>query len=77
MNPNIEDGEVDLDELGVHYFNKLGEYETTEKELTELKSRVVQAMEGKKRGLVYGDHMISMRARGAGMPYIHHEKGKK
>jgi putative phage-type endonuclease len=77
LNPNIEDGEVDLDELGVHYFNKLTEYETTEKELTELKSRVVQAMAGKKRGLVYGEHMISMRARGAGMPYIHHEKGKK
>jgi putative phage-type endonuclease len=77
LNPNIEDGEVDLDDLGQHYFNKLDEFERVEKELNELKSRVLSAMEGKKRGLVYGDHMISLRARGAGLPYIHHEKGKK
>jgi len=42
--------------------------------LTALKSRVVKAMEGKKRGIIYGEHRISMRARGAGLPYIHHEK---
>jgi putative phage-type endonuclease len=74
MNPNIEDGEVDLDDLGMHYFNKLTEYETVNSELTALKSRVVKAMEGKKRGIVFGEHRISMRARGAGLPYIHHEK---
>ena len=74
MNPNIEDGEVDLDDLGMHYFNKLTEYETVNSELTALKSRVVKAMEGKKRGNIYGEHRISLRARGAGLPYIHHEK---
>jgi hypothetical protein len=76
LNPNIEDGEVDLDDLGMHYFNKLDEFERVEKELNELKSRVLSAMEGKKRGLVYGEHRISLRARGFGLPYIHHEKGK-
>jgi len=76
INPNIEDGEVDLDDLGQHYFNKLTEYNKVEKELTELKSRVLSAMEGKKRGLVYGEHLISLRSRGAGLPYLHHEKGK-
>ena len=74
MNPNIEDGEVDLDDLGMHYFNKLTEYDTVNSELTALKSRVVKAMEGKKRGIIYGEHRISLRARGAGLPYIHHEK---
>jgi uncharacterized protein YecE (DUF72 family) len=74
MNPNIEDGEVDLDDLGMHYFNKLTDYERVNAELTELKSRVVKAMEGKKRGLIYGEHKVSLRARGAGLPYIHHEK---
>jgi hypothetical protein len=44
--------------------------------LTELKNRVVKAMEGKKRGLVYGEHMVSLRSRAGGMPYLHHEKGK-
>lgn len=77
MNPNIEDGEEDLDELGLHYFEALGEYERAEKRLTELKSRVLSAMGGKKKGLVYGEHVISLRSRGLGNPYIHHEKRKK
>lgn len=76
LNPNISDGEVDLDDLGMHYFNKLDEFERVEKELTELKSRVLSAMNGNKRGLIYGEHRISLRARGAGLPYLHHEKGK-
>jgi putative phage-type endonuclease len=76
LNPNIEDGEVDLDELGVHYFNAVTDAEAANTKLTELKSRVIKAMEGKKRGLVYGDHLISLRSRAGGMPYLHHEKGK-
>ena len=74
LNPNIADGEVDLDDLDMHYFNKLDEFERVEKELTELKSRVLSAMNGNKRGLIYGEHRISLRARGAGLPYLHHEK---
>jgi putative phage-type endonuclease len=76
LNPNIEDGEVDLDELGVHYFNAVTDAEAANTKMTELKSRVIKAMEGKKRGLVYGDHLISLRSRAGGMPYLHHEKGK-
>jgi hypothetical protein len=77
MNPKIEDGEEHLDELGLHYFNALNEFEQTETKLTELKSRVLKAMAGKKRGIVYGEHAISLRARGMGNPYLHNEKGKK
>jgi len=77
MNPHIEDGESDLDELGVHYFNALTEYEAAEKKLTELKSRVLSAMDGKKKGIVYGEHAISLRSRGMGYPYLHIEKGWK
>jgi putative phage-type endonuclease len=76
LNPNIEDGEVDLDELGVHYFNAVTDAESATSKMTELKSRVIKAMEGKKRGLVYGDHLISLRSRAGGMPYLHHEKAK-
>jgi hypothetical protein len=60
----------------MHYFNKLDDFERVESELTELKSRVLSAMKGNKRGLIYGEHRISLRARGAGLPYLHHEKGK-
>ena len=77
MNPKIEDGEEHLDELGVNYFNALTDFEQTEKRLTELKSRVLKAMAGKKRGIVYGEHAISLRARGMGNPYIHNEKKGK
>jgi putative phage-type endonuclease len=77
MNPKIEDGEEHLDELGVHYFNALDEFEKSDKRLTELKSRVLKAMAGKKRGIIYGEHAISLRARGMGNPYLHNEKGKK
>jgi putative phage-type endonuclease len=76
LNPNIQDGEVDLDELGVHYFNAVTDAEAANAKLTELKSRVIKAMEGKKRGLIYGDHLISLRSRAGGLPYLHHEKGK-
>jgi putative phage-type endonuclease len=76
LKPNIEDGEVDLDELGVHYFNAVTDAESATTKMTELKSRVIKAMEGKKRGLVYGDHLISLRSRAGGMPYLHHEKAK-
>jgi putative phage-type endonuclease len=76
LNPSIEDGEIDLDELGVHYFNAVEDADSANTKMTELKSRVIKAMEGKKRGLVYGDHLISLRSRAGGMPYLHHEKGK-
>jgi putative phage-type endonuclease len=76
LNPSIEDGEVDLDELGVHYFNAVQDAEKANNKLTELKSRVIKAMEGKKRGIIYGEHLVSLRSRAGGMPYLHHEKGK-
>jgi putative phage-type endonuclease len=76
LNPNIEDAEVDLDELGMHYFNAVTDAEQATTKLTELKSRVIGAMAGKKRGLVFGDHLLSLRSRAGGAPYLHHEKAK-
>jgi hypothetical protein len=65
-----------LDELGVHYFNAVNDADKANKVMTDLKARVIKAMEGNKRGLIYGDHMVSLRARAGGAPYLHHEKGK-
>jgi hypothetical protein len=76
LSPNIEDGEADLDELGVHYFNAMQDAEAANTKLTELKSRVVKAMEGKKRGIIYGEHLLTLRSRAGGAPYLHHEKAK-
>lgn len=76
LSPNIEDAEVDLDELGVHYFNAVTDAEAASTKLTELKSRVIKAMAGKKRGIIYGEHLLSLRSRAGGAPYLHHEKSK-
>ena len=77
LNPNVQDGEVDLDELGLRYFEALDQYDKAEKHLNEVKSRVLAGMEGKKRGLIYGEHAISLRSRAGGLPYLHNElKGK-
>jgi len=76
LSPHIEDTEVDLDDLGMHYLNAVRDYEAISNKVTDLKSRVISAMAGAKRGLVFGEHMVSLRSRAGGAPYLHHEKGK-
>jgi putative phage-type endonuclease len=76
LSPGISDTEVDLDDLGMHYINSVTDFEKANTKMTELKARVIQAMDGAKRGLVYGEHLLSLRSRAGGAPYLHHEKGK-
>ena len=76
LSPGISDSEVDLDDLGMHYINSVTEFERANAKMTELKARVIQAMNGAKRGLIYGEHMLSLRSRAGGAPYLHNEKGK-
>jgi putative phage-type endonuclease len=76
LSPGITDTEVDLDELGMHYINSVTELEKANAKMTELKARVIQAMDGAKRGLIFGEHWLSLRSRLGGAPYLHQEKGK-
>jgi len=76
LSPGIVDTEVDLDDLGMHYINAVDELEKATTKVTELKARVIQAMDGAKRGLVFGEHLLSLRSRAGGAPYLHTEKGK-
>jgi putative phage-type endonuclease len=76
LSPGISDSEVDLDDLGMHYINSVTDFEKANAKMTELKARVIQAMDGAKRGLIYGEHLLSLRSRAGGAPYLHHEKGK-
>jgi putative phage-type endonuclease len=76
LSPGIVDTEVDLDDLGMHYINAVDELEKATVKTTELKARVIQAMDGAKRGLVFGEHLLSLRSRAGGAPYLHHEKSK-
>jgi putative phage-type endonuclease len=76
LSPGIVDTEVDLDDLGMHYLNSVDEYEKANAKMTDLKARVINAMDGAKRGLVFGEHLLSLRSRAGGAPYLHHEKSK-
>jgi putative phage-type endonuclease len=76
LSPGITDTEVDLDELGMHYINSVTELDKATAKMTELKARVIQAMDGAKRGLIFGEHWLSLRSRAGGAPYLHQEKGK-
>jgi putative phage-type endonuclease len=76
LSPGISDTEVDLDDLGMHYINSVTDLEKATAKMTELKARVIQAMDGAKRGLIFGEHLLSLRSRAGGAPYLHHEKNK-
>jgi putative phage-type endonuclease len=76
LSPGIVDTEVDLDDLGMHYINSVTEFEKANAKMTDLKARVIKAMDGAKRGLVFGEHMLSLRSRAGGAPYLHHERAK-
>jgi putative phage-type endonuclease len=76
LSPGISDSEVDLDDLGMHYINSVTDFEKANAKMTELKARVIQAMDGAKRGLIYGEHLLSLRSRAGGAPYLHHERAK-
>jgi putative phage-type endonuclease len=76
LSPGIVDTEVDLDDLGMHYINSVDELEKATVKTTELKARVIKAMDGAKRGLIFGEHLLSLRSRAGGAPYLHQEKGK-
>jgi hypothetical protein len=76
LSPGISDSEVDLDDLGMHYINSVTEYEKANAKMTDLKARVINAMDGAKRGLIFGEHLLSLRSRAGGAPYLHHERAK-
>ena len=77
INPDIEDTEVELGELGVHYFNAVADADKANAHLNEMKSRVISAMGKAKRGLVYTEHMVSRQAgRGGNPPFLVNKRGK-
>jgi putative phage-type endonuclease len=77
LNPDIEDTECELGDLGVHYFNAVEDYEKATATLNEMKSRVIDAMGKSKRGLVYTEHMVSRQSgRGGNPPFLVNKRGK-
>ena len=75
IHSEIEDKEVELGDLGVHYFNSLSALEEAEAKATELKTRVMASMGKAKHGLVEGRKLVARQARGEGTPYLVNKKG--
>ena len=70
MNPNIQDSEVELGDLGVRLQLALS-METAAKETAmRLKSEVMDTMGNAKRGLVDGQWVFSRQSRGSGAPFL-------
>ena len=76
LHPEIDpEGSVELGELGIHYFNAVSDLDKQEKLVTELKSRIIDAMGNAKTGLVYDAPMVTRQARGTGTPYLVNKRG--
>lgn len=76
LHPDIDpDGEEELGWLGVEYFAALADVAEAETHLTELKSRVLEAMGTAKRGLVDGEWALTRQARGQGTPFLVTKRG--
>ena len=70
MNPNIQDSEVELGELGEQLQIALAMENAAKETATQLKSQVMDTMGNAKRGLVNGQWAFSRQARGTGVPFI-------
>lgn len=75
LHPDIEDDEEELGDLGVHYFLAVSAAAEADKHLTEIKSRVLDAMGKKKRGLIDGVWKVTRQARSGGAPYLVSKRG--
>lgn len=75
LNPDIEDGETELGDLGIHYMNAITQYNESEAHLNEMKSRVLDAMGKTKRGLINDVWAVTRQSRSGGKPYLVQKKG--
>ena len=75
LSENIFDGDIELGELYPQLIRAKELSEETEQAFTLLKSKVLHLMDGVKVGLYQGDKVLSLQARGSGLPYIVFKRG--
>jgi hypothetical protein len=75
LSENIFDGDIELGELYPQLIRAKELSEETEKQFTLLKSKVLHLMDGVKVGLYQGDRVLSLQARGSGLPFIVFKRG--
>jgi hypothetical protein len=75
LSEHIHDGDIELGELYPQLMRAKEIAEETEQAFTLLKSKVLHLMDGVKVGLYQGDKVLSLQARGSGLPFIVFKRG--
>jgi predicted phage-related endonuclease len=75
LSEHIFDGDIELGELYPQLMRAKELAEETEEQFTLLKSKVLHLMDGVKVGLYQGDKVLSLQARGSGLPFIVFKRG--
>jgi predicted phage-related endonuclease len=75
LSESIFDGDIELGELYPQLMRAKELAEETEQQFTLLKSKVLHLMDGVKVGLYQGDKVLSLQARGSGLPFIVFKRG--
>jgi predicted phage-related endonuclease len=75
LSEHIHDGDIELGELYPQLMRAKETAEETEQAFTLLKSKVLHLMDGVKVGLYQGDKVLSLQARGSGLPFIVFKRG--
>lgn len=76
LSPEIQDTREELGQLGIELFNANLRVKEAETHLTEMKSRVIDALNGAKYGTIDGVTVVTLSQRGAGKPYLTIKEGK-
>lgn len=75
LSENIFDGDIELGELYPQLMRAKEVAEETEQQFTKIKSQVLHLMDGVKVGLYQGEKVLSLQARGSGLPFIVFKRG--
>jgi putative phage-type endonuclease len=75
LSPDIQDTKEELGQLGVELFNANIKVKEAETHLTEMKSRVLSALNGAKYGTIEGKTVVTLSQRGAGKPFLTIKEG--
>jgi predicted phage-related endonuclease len=75
LSESIHDGDIEIGELYPQLMRAKEVAEETEQAFTKLKSQVLHLMDGVKVGTYQGDKVLSLQARGTGLPYIVFKRG--
>jgi len=76
LSPNVETRDEELGTLGIELMNAQTDFERAETHLREMKSRVIQALNGAKNGCIDGEVVVTLSQRSGNAPYLTIKKAK-